>query len=640
VAWNWNLGNGTTSSIQNPVGVFNGKGTTYFTVALTVTDTFGCKNKLTLPQYVLAIEPPSYFTATKRLICDGDSVYFSGAPQGNYTYLWDFGDGTTGSAYQLAHTYSTGSYTVSLTVTDSNGCDSTFVRTNYIRVQAYPIANFTANPLETFCYPASITFSDSSIGQNIAFWSWNFGDSPNWITSQNNTAQNLYTSPGIYDVSMALTTTYGCSDTITKFNLIDIGGPTASIVPTPTIGCINELVKFDVDNTNAYAEVFVWDFGDGTFDTSFIGNTPVFHSFSSPGNYTVTLLYSDSLGICQKTDQLVFNVHEVISSFNPNRDEGCAPLNISILNQSTGGTSYQWFLNNSLYSTTVNSSMQLTIPGWNQIMLIATDGVSSCSDTSSYPILVFPKPNIVASPDQVVCIGDSVELVASGGVDFVWNPATYLNYTSIPNPTSWPTSDISYTVEVTDTNGCKGKDTVVLTVQQVPELLLFPQDTFIFTGSYYPIETLTNIPVSYQWTPTVFLNCTDCPNPIATPTGPSWFQLVYTDANGCFVQDTAFFIDVEDDFSVYIPNAFTPNGDGRNDFFSPVTFGVKELVFMRIYNRWGQQVFESTDLSIGWDGTQNGEIAAHNSVFTYKIQLKRYNDEIMDYIGMVVLISK
>ena len=640
VSWLWDFGDNGTSNLQNPQHSFNGNGNTYFDITLTVTDTFGCKNKLKRVDYIYAMEPPSYFAATDRLTCDNDTTYFHSSPVGNYTYLWDFGDGTFSTLFQDQHPYPTGSYTISLTVTDQNGCDSTYVRNNYVKVQDYPIADFYANPLSTFCYPSNITFTDSSIASNVADWSWNFGDSPNDVYSQNSSIQNLYTAPGLYDVTMVITTTYGCSDTITKTNFIDIGGPTADILINPTIGCANQVVDFDADNTNVDAQVFVWDFGDGFLDTTDAINTALQHTYPSPGVYNVFLLYSDSLGLCQKTDQVQLIIDEVIANFKPTKEEGCMPLNLAILNQSTGGDRNQWFLNNSLFSSSSNPSLIITTPGMHNIQLIAWDDSTQCADTIIKKIEVFPLPFVQASPDKTVCIGSETQLTAYGAASYLWTPNTFLNFSNVSSPISTPLSNIKYAVIGTDSNNCKNTDSVNISVQQEPKILWFPTDTTIFSGGQFDVNTLANIPIIYDWSPATFLSCSDCKDPIAYPTSPTNFVLTYTDENHCFTFDTAFFVDVEDEYTVYIPNAFTPNWDGDNDTFKPVTFGIKELVFLRIFDRWGTLVFETDDLYQGWNGRLDGEIVAHNSVFTYTVQLRRFNDEVLDYVGMVVLISK
>lgn len=639
VGWNWNFGNSTFSNSQNPTALYNGDGTTWYEVTLTVTDTFGCKNKVSKYNYIEVIEPPAYFEGSQAKICDLDSVYFSQVPMGSYTYDWDFGDGGTANFVQGYHQYGVGTFTVSLTVTDTNGCDSTFVRPVFIDSQAYPVAKFVSDKDSTDCFPESIVFTDSTSGSNILSRAWNFGDSPQFLTTSNQTIQNLYTQPGKYDITLVVTTTYGCVDTLIMPEFIYIGGPAARIEVDPAIGCVGEPVTFKVDSANSGAQVFVWDFGTGVLDTTLINNPNTSNVFNSSGNYVISVIFSDSLGLCQKSDQLTLEIDEVIAQASVSDIEGCTPLKMTLINLSTGGDESKWYLNNSLISSDSIHIHSENNPGTGSLMLIASDSRTKCADTSYQNIEVFPLPNIIASDDAVVCVGDSKQLNASGGEGYKWIPSKYLSNPNSYDPVSTPDSNITYIVQGVDSNQCINFDTVSLEVQFKPELLLFPTDTVVFRGQDYNIYTLADMDLLYSWTPEYMMDCIDCSDPIVSPDTDVNIQLQYSDVNNCFVSDTSFNIRIEEAFNVFIPNAFTPNWNGDNDLFHPVTYGVKELEYMQIYDRWGNMVYETNDLSQGWDGRVKGKIVAHNSVFTYKIRVRKFTEESVEYVGMVVLVS-
>lgn len=641
VSWHWKFGDGSTSSLQHPLHIYDGVLNNTYDVELIVVDTFGCTNEHEKTNYIHTTQPPASFAVVNNLLCDGDSAYFHSAPTGtNFTYFWDFGDGTTSTLYQPQHAYSSGNYTVSLTVTDGMGCDSTYVMPQNIDVQSLPIANFIANPTVATCYPASVMFTDSSIVQNGATWTWNFGDSPNFVTLSGTTAQNLYNNPGQYDVTLVVKTTYGCTDTITKPNFINIGGPVANIAVNPAIGCVGDTVFFDAIN-NSGARLFTWDFGDGVVDTSSYPQSMIGHMYTQPGNYPIILLYADSSGLCQKSDSIILEVDHVESHFLTSQDDGCVPLSLGVINQSFGEDSWRWFLNGNQVSTNFTTGFHLDSAGMHEIKLVAWDSQTQCSDTSTHIIEVFPLPDVQAIDDKAVCVGDSYQLNANpAGLTYQWGPNTWLDNPNIKNPVTTPTSDIQYVVTATDSNLCQNTDTVEIIVQHKPQILFFPSDTSIFIGGDYQVYMSSNMPLLYSWNPANSASCSDCAEPLVSPTTPTVYTLTYQDTNMCFVSDTSFFVHVEEDFSVYIPNSFTPNWDGDNDLFMPVTYGIKELVYMRIFDRWGVQVYETTDLNQGWDGRVNGRITAHNSVFSYKISVKRFNGMIEDYVGMVVLVSR
>ena len=365
------------------------------------------------------------------------------------------------------------------------------------------------------------------------------------------------------------------------------------------------------------------------------------HIYNQPGNYPIILLFSDSTGQCQKSDSIILEVDHVESSFLTSADDGCMPLSIGVINQSFGEDRWKWFLNNNQVSTNFTTGFLLDTPGIHEIKLVSWDSQTMCADTSTHLVEVFPLPDVNAVDDKAVCLGASYQLDANpSGLIYQWTPSTWLNDPNIKNPITTPTAAVQYIVQGTDSNSCQNTDTVEVTVQGKPKILFFPSDTVIFNGDEFQVYLSSNMPLFYSWNPSGSASCGNCAEPLLSPTSPTLYTLTYQDTNHCFTYDTAFFIHVEDDFSVYIPNAFTPNWDGDNDLFRPITYGIKELVYMRIFDRWGKMVYETNDITQGWDGRVNGEITAHNSVFSYKVSVKRYNDMVEEYIGMVVLISR
>jgi len=140
--------------------------------------------------------------------------------------------------------------------------------------------------------------------------------------------------------------------------------------------------------------------------------------------------------------------------------------------------------------------------------------------------------------------------------------------------------------------------------------------------------TGTSVPggLTYSWTNSQSLNCTACLNPVATPSVTTSYTLFATDANGCTDSAGTLIVVVGDSVepddcftSYYIPNAFTPNGDGYNDIFFIYGRGVEEMR-LRIYNRWGELIFETTNQSEGWDGTYRGELL-NPDVFVYELRM-------------------
>ncbi len=639
VDWDWDFGNGQTSFLQNPTFIFNGNGTTEYDISLTVTDTFGCANTILNFQDVLVIEPPSFFEIPDAEVCENSPVLFTNVTNGNYVYSWSFGDGTTSNIKNPVHEYGyPGWYDVSLTVIDSMGCDSTFVQLNGIEVEDTPVANFIANPSFSDCFPASIVFTDLSVYPNVDYWSWNFGDSPNFVVQYSPGAQNFYNAPGDYDVTLVVTTSFGCMDTLVMFNFINIGGPTGVIVHEPEIGCLNQDMVFSVDSINADAQKFVWDFGDGVVDTSYASNIAIEHNYSLPGYYYVSVIISDLMGHCQITDTMTIEVHEIRADFLITDTAGCSPLFFHVNNNSIGEDQINWLLDGIAQSQNILDSFLISEEGPHIVSLAVFSSYSQCRDTLDVEVTVFPNPVLTVSNDLTICIGDSVKLNAAGAQSFSWWPNTFLSNTNISDPFSFPDSNITYIVEGRNIYDCWAFDTINLIVQQHINLDSISSDTTIFLGSELTLRTFTSDGLWYSWSPPFAMGCTDCPAPLIKPSESTSYQLSYGDTNGCFQYDTSVVVEVLDEFKVSIPNTFTPGSDNLNDTFIPVVYGMEKMEYLRIYDRWGGLVFETYDITKGWDGTFRNKLVANNSAFSYTTRFRRYNGDLKDFVGVVIVL--
>ncbi|MCX7744737.1 MAG: gliding motility-associated C-terminal domain-containing protein [Flavobacteriales bacterium] len=161
-------------------------------------------------------------------------------------------------------------------------------------------------------------------------------------------------------------------------------------------------------------------------------------------------------------------------------------------------------------------------------------------------------------------------------------------------------SNITYTVTVTDQFGCTETEQVTVSVFPTQFINLGPNVVIPFGGS---VQLFANGNGNFSWEPDTFLTCNNCPNPTASPFSSTHYFVTLTDANGCNFYDSIW-VFVEG--SLYVPNTFTPNRDGLNDFFLAFGTEIKEFE-MLIFNRWGEQIFRSTSLQEGWDGTHRNQ---------------------------------
>lgn len=290
VSWDWDFGDGNGDTLQNTAHDYTFSGT--YSVVLSVTDTFGCIDSLVREDYITTTKPFSNFTSAS-VICNNTDVTFVNSSVGaGLSYVWDFGDGSAPETSEHpVHSFSTTSDTtltfdVSLTTTDSNGCDSTIVKPLIVSI---PQANFFTDSINSDCPPLNVNFTDSS-SNDVVSWSWDVGDGGNLITVQN--PSYTYNFADIYTVALYVTNNFGCTDSLIRDSLITIRGPKGSFTTSTSPNtCFRELTFFsDTEDASSVS----WIFGDGDSD---LGDTVV-HTYPAGGTYNPIMVIVDTSG-CQ-----------------------------------------------------------------------------------------------------------------------------------------------------------------------------------------------------------------------------------------------------------------------------------------------------------------------------------------------------
>lgn len=318
-AWNWDFGNMSTDTVQDPTGTFPLRGK--YTVKLIVTDTFNCKDTIIKTNFINATFPYTSFGIVTGTICNFSEAAFTNTSTGSgLTYLWDFGDGTAADTAAVPiHTFISGSDTtivldVSLTATDSNGCDSALTKPITISI---PQAGFYAGAQNATCPPFNASFIDSS-SADIVSWLWNFGDGSSPIVKTTPGAAHTYENAGFYSVSIVGTNNIGCKDTLNIDSLIRVGGPSGSFVfSIDSSRCFTD-VDFTATVNNASS--ITWDFRDGVTDSSII----VTHRYETNGSYVPVLILRDT-NDCQvfieASDTIVISVSIISASIDPDTNQ-------------------------------------------------------------------------------------------------------------------------------------------------------------------------------------------------------------------------------------------------------------------------------------------------------------------------------
>jgi gliding motility-associated-like protein len=241
--------------------------------------------------------------------------------------------------------------------------------------------------------------------------------------------------------------------------------------------------------------------------------------------------------------------------------------------------------------------------------LMATAGLCTAVDSVLVTVDSLPIPN--AGKDTTVCYGQNVTLRGTGGVIYAWTPSTYLDNTAIASPTvEQPVASVTYQLTVSDSNGCHSPSASSITVTVVPETKVFVgNDTAILANQPFPLDVqdVNNSGFTiFSWSPNTGLNDPSIRDPIATIDQEETYVVTASTPTGCSASGSIK-LEILKRPDIFVPNAFTPNGDGHNDILHALPRGIKVFDYMAVYNRSGQRVFFTKNVESGWDGTINGE---------------------------------
>jgi gliding motility-associated-like protein len=253
--------------------------------------------------------------------------------------------------------------------------------------------------------------------------------------------------------------------------------------------------------------------------------------------------------------------------------------------------------------------------------------------------------NLVVSPNDSICVGSSSNLLASGATTYNWTPGATLSSSTVANPVARPTITTSYRVVGFDGFNCF-TDTafVIVAVGNFPTVNLGP-DLTLATGTIHPLNSnITNGPIAqWLWQPSTDLSCSSCPLPLVTIKKDITYTVLVKTPYGCTATDTISFKTFCESAQVFIPNAFTPDGDGINDVLMVRGKGIASVKNFRIFNRWGELVFERSNfspniVSFGWDGRIKGVVGPPD-VFVYTAEVICENGTSYVYKGNTSIIK-
>lgn len=261
---------------------------------------------------------------------------------------------------------------------------------------------------------------------------------------------------------------------------------------------------------------------------------------------------------------------------------------------------------------------------------------NGCTHRDSVSFALSVRNPGLSPEDTVICFGQEIRLTALGGEKYTWTttaPGT-LSCTDCPAPDVSPKEDAVYTVSIQDKYECADTLRSRVRVNPLPVVRIFPRDTIIKYGTM--LQLYASGAEYYSWRPAGHLSNPNIPDPTALITAPVTFILAGLDEKGCRNSDSVR-IDVDYTSPVFVPSAFTPNGDGKNDVFKIANIRYQKLQEFRVFNRWGQQVFSTTSPEEGWDGSFQGQ-TQEAGVYHYIIRLAYPEGRVETYKGDLTLL--
>ncbi len=598
-----------TVPVQNGAALSNLAAGTYICM---VTDQNGCSKADSI-----VILQPSALLATVTNIqpvhcvgnADGSAAVSASGGMPPYTYFWSTSPPQSGPA---ANQLPPGK--VSVTVTDNNGC--TVADSAYI-ADAVPLLSTISNVVNPLCFGAQTGSVTVNISGGKPPYSYNWSTAPPQFGA---TATAL--AAGAYQVS--ITDSNGC----VQVDSVTLTEPPALQISTGSSGtCAG--AQNGIAYCNASGGVapysFLWS-NNGTSDTIVQ---------LTAGQYSVAA--TDAHGCIATATVNVLNYTSPV--VNAGNDlEACAGRTVQL--QAVGANSFFWYPSYGLSCTSCSNPLA-TITKDTTYYVVGTNA-ENCSDTDDVHLVFIGRVPTDVGPDIGICEGEDTSLLATGGTAYLWSPAETLSDRFAANPVARPETTTRYQVVITE-NNCF-KDTLYQTVNVFPlPSVYLGQDTTVLSGTTWTLMPQISNATTIAWSPAESLSCTDCTNPVFTALNNVRIVATVQNDLGCMAGDDMNVRVMCDNSVLFMPNTFTPNGDGNNDVYYPIGRGISIVRQFVIFNRWGQKVFEASDIPAndphyGWDGTFQGK-QLPSDVFVYFVDALCSNGDPVSVKGDVSLLK-
>lgn len=599
--YSWVFGDGGTSSQQNPQHIYTQSG--IYTVRLIVSDPGTCNFSDTTERQVLVLASGGTNTIPTVTICSGQSVQIGVPPASDSSviYFWSPSAGLseTDVSNPIAAPVQTTQYQLLL----GNGvCTDTFIQRVVVSTD-----DLILSSTGTACIGDTIVLSVvSSAGNTFATYSW---APAGLIVAGASTANPLAVVTSATTFTVTVTTQQNCTFIDSVLVTVTGGANVVADFDLPPSGCVPYTAQFTNSSTAGTNAIYEWSFGDG--GTSSQLNPQ--HTYQTGGLYDITLIVRDN-NSCNKADtitrQLVL-LSDSTFSLPPTTVCSGSSVQIGFVASDTVLT-FQWQPAATLSNS--NTSNPVATPAGTTIyLLVVSNGI--CSD-SIYQQVNVVRDTLFAGSDTLACAGSILRLSASHSngaiaLQYNWSPdANIVSGDTTAVPVVTITQPTTFVVTATNAFGCIYIDSVsVAPFATQPDVIASADpDTIRFGQTSQLLADSTN--ASWlMWMPDSTLSALNIVDPVASPRRSQYYIVEVRDENNCAKTDTVWiYIEATpcEQSSVYVPNAFSPNADGKNDVLYVRANNVTQLYFA-VYDRWGQRMFETRDIAKGWDGTFKGK---------------------------------
>jgi gliding motility-associated-like protein len=511
--------------------------------------------------------------------CQGSTAALTAS--GGAFYNWSGGI-SNGNNFNVA-----GSNIYTVTVNDNYGCTVT------------QTAAITLLPSPTLTVPQNIDICTGSTATINAL------SNTNILTWQPPIGLNTTTGPTVIvnaaNTVYTVTATNSQCSTSTSINITEILLPVANAGPDQSI-CSNATVQLSGSGLGSY----LW-FGNN------INNPNIANPVASPINNTSYTLVVNSALNCNDTDVVNINVNPLpILSISSSNNAGCAGNSIAL--NATGANNYNWLVGTTIVGT--GSSIQVSPAATTTYVVVGTDA-NNCTGSATQTISIFNPPAISIFGDKILCPGDSSNLVASGGNNFTWSPNLYMSNTSGNSVIVYPPTNTTYTIQGTDANGCIASTTQLIEVLSYPSLGATSSNNI--TCNTVSSNLFMPLAQSYSWSPSNSLSNSLIANPIASPEVNTTYYVIASNGDCSVIDSVKVIVEEVSLNKLFIPNSFTPNGDDLNKCFKIANTFSFSLYSLKIFNRWGQCIFETKDPNECWYGETNLKDNSTTETYFYKL---------------------